>query len=283
MSFNSSQIITVSLIGLATAVGVAAATIQAGRMKQSQPPVAESPVSDENQSTITPANNSASRKPELSTPDNRGSESRKSASQTAKNSAIQSSSQVAGVSQQKAGPVIVTPPNSGCKITQAVVSDPNPPLNVRSKPQVSDSNVVGKLKNDTFVSIAEERDGWLRITDPVPGWIAKNRTESSCATVKQQINFLPGGDEAIVKGRIIGGGSHSYLIRATKGQRMTVKNRKQVFPSIFTPDGKLLAGDPNTQGTKTEWEGKVPVTGNYTFQLDSNFRGYEYEFSVRLR
>jgi hypothetical protein len=282
MSFTSGQIITISLIGVATSVGVAAATIQAGRMKQSPTPVAESPASGENPLAITPANNRASRKPELAEANTRASKSQKSASQFETTSTIQSS-QVAGVSQQKAGLAIITPPNSGCKISQAVVSDPNPPLNVRSKPQVSDSDVVGKLKNDTFVSVVQERDGWLRITDPVPGWIAKNRTESSCASVKQQINFLPGGDAAIVKGRIIGGGSHSYLIRATKGQTMTVKNRKQVFPSIFTPDGKLFAGDPNTQGTKTEWAGKMPVTGNYTFQLDSNFRGYEYEFSVRLQ
>lgn len=265
MPLTSGQIITVSLIGLATAVGVAAATVQAGWMKQSKSPVAGSQESGENAIALAPANNPGSGKPEIeATP------------------AIQSQS-VAGGSQPNAGPVVVTPPNSGCKISQAVVSDPNPPLNVRSNPQTSDSNVVGKLKNNTFVSVVEERDGWLRITDPVPGWIAKNRTESSCASVNQQINFLPGGNEAIVKGRIIGGGSHSYLIRATKGQTAIVRNRKQVFPSILTPDGKLLAGDPNTQDTKTEWVGKMPVTGNYTFQLDSNFRGYEYEFYVQVR
>jgi hypothetical protein len=282
MSFTSGQIITVSLIGLATAVGVAAATVQAGRMKQSNPSVVASPASDENEIALAPANNPGSGKPELAAANSRASKSQKSSSEIETTPAIQSPS-VAGVSQRKAGPIIVTPPNSGCKISQAVVSDPNPPLNVRSNPQVSNSNVVGKLKNNTFVSVVEERDGWLRISDPVPGWIAKNRTESSCAHFKHQINFLPGGNEAIVKGKIIGGGSHSYLIRATKGQTMTLKNRKQVFPSIFTPDGKLLAGDPNTQGTKSEWAGKMPVTGNYTFQLDSNFRGYEYEFSVKLR
>jgi hypothetical protein len=152
---------------------------------------------------------------------------------------------------------------------------------VRSSPQVSDSKIVGKLNNNTFVSVAEEQNGWLRITDP-PGWIAKNRTESSCSKVNQQINFLPGGDEAIVKGRIIGGGTHSYIIRAAKGQTMTVRTRKDVFPLIIAPGGKVLAGNPY-EGNETEWTGKVPVTGNYTLQLDSNFRGYEYEFSVKLR
>ncbi|MEG4851372.1 SH3 domain-containing protein [Microcoleus sp. B5-D4] len=279
MSFTKGQIITVSLAGVATAVGVAVATIQSGAMKQSHPPLAESPASTRNQ-IAGPTNNPESRQPEPLQAQTPAAESPKSPPQPAKTPAVQSSV-VAGVSGSKVEPVVVTPPNSGCKISMAVVSDPNPPLNVRSIPQVRGSQIVGKLKNNTFVSVAEEQNGWLRITDP-PGWIAKNRTESSCSNVNQQINFRPGGDEAIVKGRIIGGGSHSYRIRARKGQTMTVRNRKDVFPQIITPRGQLLAGEPY-QGNETEWTGKVPVTGNYTLQLDSNFRGYEYEFSVQVR
>ncbi|MEG4229737.1 SH3 domain-containing protein [Microcoleus sp. N9_B2] len=279
MSFTNIQIITVSLAGLATAVGVAVATIQSGAMKQSHLPLAESPASTRNQ-IAGPTNNPESRQPKSLQAQTPAVESPKSPPQPAKTPAVQSSL-VAGVSGRKVEPVVVTPPNSGCKISMAVVSDPNPPLNVRSIPQVRGSNIVGKLKNNTFVSVAEEQNGWLRITDP-PGWIAKNRTESSCSKVNQQINFLPGGDEAIVKGRIIGGGSHSYIIRAAKGQTMTVRNRKDVFPQIITPGGELLAGNPY-EGNETEWTGKVPVTGNYTLQLDSNFRGYEYEFLVQVR
>ena len=280
MSFTKGQIITVSLAGLATAVGVAAATIQSGAIEQSNPPFAQSPASTRNP-IAAPTNNPESRQPESLQAQTQAAESPKSQTQPAKTPALQSSL-VARVSQGTVGPVVVTPPNSGCKITQAVVSDPNPPLNVRSIPQLRGSTIVGKLKNNTFVSVAEEQNGWLRITDPVPGWIAKNRTESSCSNVNQQINFLPGGDEAIVKGRIIGGGSHSYRIMAAKNQTMTVRNRKDVFPQIITPGGQLLAGDPY-QANETEWSGKMPVTGNYTLQLDSNFRGYEYEFLVKLR
>ncbi|MEG5035384.1 SH3 domain-containing protein [Microcoleus sp. AT3-D2] len=279
MPFTKGQIITVSLAGVATAVGVAVATIQSGAMKQSHPPLAESPASTTNQ-IAGPTNNLESRQPEPLQAQTQAAQSPKSEPQPAKTPALQSSL-VAGVSGPKVEPVVVTPPNSGCKISQAVVSDPNPPLNVRSIPQVRGSNIVGRLKNNTFVSVVEEQNGWLRINDP-PGWIAKNRTESSCSNVNQQINFRRGGDEAIVKGRIIGGGTHSYIIRAAKGQTMTVRNRKDVFPQIITPGGKLLAGDAY-QGNETEWTGKVPVTGNYTLELNSNFRGYEYEFSVKLR
>ena len=280
MPFTSTQIIITGLAGLATAVGVAAATIQSGAIEQSNPPVAEAREAARNPISLVPANNPESRKPEPLQTQTQAAKSPPSQSQPAKTAALQPPL-IAGVSKPKVGPVVVTPPDSGCKISMAVVSDPNPPLNVRSIPQVNGSKIVGKLKNNTFVSVTQEQNGWLRITEP-PGWIAKNRTESSCPNVKQQINFLPGGDEAIVKGRIIGGGSHSYRIRAAKGQIMTVRNRKGVFPLILTQNGKSLTGD-NYTGNETEWTGKMPVTGNYTFELDSNFRGFEYEFWVKLR
>ena len=280
MSFTSTQIIITGLAGLATAVGVATATIQSGAMKQSNPPLAESPTTVINPIALVEANNPEPGQPEPLQAETQAPESPTSQSQPPNSVALQPSL-IAGVSQPKVGAVVVTPPNSGCKISMAIVSDPNPPLNVRSRPQVNGSKIVGKLKNNTFVSVAEEQNGWLRITEP-PGWVAKNRTESSCAKVNQQINFLPGGNEAIVKGRIIGGGSHSYKIRATKNQTMIVRNRKGVFPLILTQNGKSLTGD-NYTGNETEWTGKIPVTGNYTFELDSNFRGFEYEFFVRVR
>jgi Bacterial SH3 domain len=270
MSFTSTQMIVVGLAGIATAVGVASATIQSRSPQSLNPGISSLPV-----------NNLESQQAEFLTAKTSPIASSKSAPQPAKTPAVEASL-IAEVSKPKVEPVVVTPPNSGCKISMAVVNDPNPPLNVRSQPQVNGSKIVGKLKNNTFVSVAEEQNGWLRITEPVPGWIAKNRTESSCPTIKQQINFRSGGNQAIVKGRIIGGGTHSYQIRASKGQTMTVKNRKQVFPQIITPDGKLLAGDPY-KDNQTEWTGKMPVTGNYTLQLDSNFRGYEYEFLVQVR
>jgi predicted secreted protein len=229
------QIIVSVLAGLATAVGVASATIQ------SKPSVADT-------GSTTPA------KPLV---------------------------QIA-----KSDPIVITPPTEGCKITQARVADPNPPLNVRSSPQVANGNIVGKLNNGTFVSVAQEKNGWLQITDPVRGWVAKNRTESSCSQVSKRITFAPQGDSAIVRGRIIGGGSHSYIIRANKGQTMTVTVQKGALPFIYPPNDSSgrndLSGGGHYSG-KTSWTGKLPATGDYTLTLDSNYKGFEYEFLLRVK
>lgn len=229
------QIIVSALAGLATAVGVASATIQ------SKPSLADT-------DSTTPA------KPLV---------------------------QIA-----KSDPIVITPPTEGCKITQAIVADPNAPLNVRSSPQVANGNIVGKLNNGTFVSVAEERNGWFRITDPVGGWVAKNRTESSCSEVSQRITFAPQGDSAIVRGRIIGGGTHKYILGATKGQTMTLTVQKGALPFIFPPNDPYSRNDLSGGGHysgKTSWTGQLPATGDYTLTLDSNYKGFEYEFLVRLK
>jgi hypothetical protein len=262
MSFQPSQFIIAGLAGLSTAFGVACATIQSptGVNASEQSPQASNP----------PVSSPVA-KPQA--------ESNPVSAVTADKPA---SPAVDIAASSKPQPVVVSPPDSGCKISMALVNDPNPPLNVRDRPQLNDSKIIGNLKNNSFVSVSDEQNGWLKITDPVAGWITKNRTKSSCPNVKQRISFNPGGTEAIVKGEHIGGGSHSYLINATKGQRITLRNHQQFLPFILTPDGKLLAQPRELEG-KTEWTGTIPVTGDYTLQLDSNYKGYEYNFSVELK
>ncbi|MGB3513770.1 MAG: SH3 domain-containing protein [Microcoleaceae cyanobacterium] len=184
---------------------------------------------------------------------------------------------------EKSTPGMIRPPTSGCKIVMAIVDDPEPPLNIRSSPKVTEGNIIGQLNNNTFVSVVDEQSGWLRITEPVTGWVAKNRTRSSCAKVDMTITFPPTGDVATVKGEIIGGGSHSYRVRVIQGQTVTVRSYGDVFPTIIGPDGQVIAGDPYTEGNRTEWTGVLPVSGVYTLQLDSNFRGFEYEFLVEIQ
>ncbi|OZH52128.1 hypothetical protein AFK68_26390 [Hydrocoleum sp. CS-953] len=178
---------------------------------------------------------------------------------------------------QKSSPVVITPPTSGCKIVTAIVDDPESPLNVRRSPEVKQGNIVGQLNNNAFVSVTDEQSGWLQISNPVTGWVAKNRTRSTCASVDKTITFSPENDTAIVRGEIIGSGSHNYRVRMIQGQSLSIKNSGDVFPTIIGPDGKFMAVEGNE-----EWTGIMAVSGVYTLQLDSNLRGYEYEFSVLI-
>ncbi len=66
-----------------------------------------------------------------------------------------------------------------CLLGVRIVADLQSPLNVRSRPSVN-AEIVGKLDNDTRVSVLKEEKGWLQIAQPVTGWVAANRTEPIC-------------------------------------------------------------------------------------------------------
>lgn len=50
---------------------------------------------------------------------------------------------------------------------------------MRSLPNIK-SESVGKLDNGTAVTSVTEQNGWIQISDPVQGWIAKSRTRRVC-------------------------------------------------------------------------------------------------------
>jgi N-acetylmuramoyl-L-alanine amidase len=59
----------------------------------------------------------------------------------------------------------------------AVVNDPEPPLNVRSGAGTT-YPAIGQLNNGTSLEIVEDnRAGWVRISSPIKGWVAKRYTQ----------------------------------------------------------------------------------------------------------
>ena len=58
------------------------------------------------------------------------------------------------------------------------VSDPNPPLNVRSGPGAS-YDIVGRLDNGTALTVIGDEGNWLKISKPVQGYVHKDLTKSS--------------------------------------------------------------------------------------------------------
>jgi Bacterial SH3 domain len=68
------------------------------------------------------------------------------------------------------------------KVCQTLVADPSPPVNLRSSPVVAPDNTVKQLPNGTQLTITDESEGWLKVSQPTPGWIYQELTVTSCLT-----------------------------------------------------------------------------------------------------
>jgi hypothetical protein len=164
---------------------------------------------------------------------------------------------------------------SSCKILMAIVKDDNPPLNVRAQPDVT-SPIVGTVTDGTFVSVQQEQSGWLQIAQPA-GWIAKSKTASQCGQKVEQVSFGAGQTSATLSDEFLGAGNHQYKLALSQGQTLTITGAVGPMPAVIAPNGKYLVGLDEASGT---WATKLPSTGEYTLEMDSNFRGYKYEFTI---
>lgn len=168
-----------------------------------------------------------------------------------------------------------------CKISMAKVNDPDSPLNVRSTPDTTRKNIVGALENNRFVTVIKEQNGWFEISDPTRGWIAKSRTESNCNTKIERVQFAKGQDSVTIRDRFIGTGTHTYRLNLAKGQKLSViSDAKGLMPVIFAPNKMQISPIANNQD---QWSGTLAASGDYQFQLDSNYKGYRYSFQVQVR
>lgn len=201
----------------------------------------------------------------------------------------QAPTQPAQTTAQRAAPANVPPAagqpqasNPNCQISNAKINDPNPPTNIRSSPEVKPNNIVGKVENGRVLRVLSEKNGWFQIEEPAKGWISKTVTETECSQKQQPITFPPNRNSTTISGRFIGTGTHKYTFKANQGQTLTVTSLKGSFPAIFGPNEKYLGGDPNAANSPP-WTGKLPATGEYSLVLESNFKGYDYQFSVQLK
>jgi len=169
-----------------------------------------------------------------------------------------------------------------CLVRMARVNDPEPPLNVRSQPSTTEGQIVGQVKNGTYVTVVQEQDGWFQIEIPIKGWISKARTDSGCNQKVEQVKFPATGGRVEIRDRFIGTGNHVYRIAVQAGQTLTVTRQQGPFPVISAPDRTPLAGTDSNE-ERPRWSGKLTQGGNYTIELQSNFRGYQYGFAIELQ
>ncbi|NEP26220.1 SH3 domain-containing protein [Moorena sp. SIO3I6] len=56
------------------------------------------------------------------------------------------------------------------------VYDKEPPLNVRVGPGIQ-YRKIGELENETSITVVNFKRGWLKVSKPLTGWVAENRTK----------------------------------------------------------------------------------------------------------
>lgn len=261
MKFNVSALVLVGAASLAVAMGV---TLAVKQTTQSPPIAVETPASVASpQSPEVPAATSTSTT-EPSTV--------LTAEQPSTQPSVPASPEASSVSRKL----------ELCTVRMAIVNDPQPPLNVRSAPSTTADNVVGQIKNGTMVTVVDEQNGWLQIATPMRGWVAKNRTENGCNQKLERISLGDGRGTVPIKDRFIGTGDHRYVINVSQGQTLTITRDRGPFPSLIAPDGTRLVDGPMNE-KRESWTGKLTQTGEYTLELESNFRGYRYSFLVEVK
>ena len=199
----------------------------------------------------------------------------------------------------RSAPGSALPVRENCRIFQFRVKDPEPPLNIRSSPEIHPDNVIATIPNGRIGAIVAEQNGWFKIAwsdasnQQQEGWIAANRTEYSCNEFMETVTTFP----FPLVGRLVGAGSHQYGVELRKGQTLVLRPDRQTnepsllyWPTAITgPDipGRT-PGVPNSYGNwwrkpgdtatpePSEWRWTAKESGRYIISYDSNYKGYSY-------
>ncbi len=163
-------------------------------------------------------------------------------------------------------------------VSMAIIAAKGPPITVHSSPHETPDNVLGTLANGTFVAIAQAQADWWEITEPAHGWIPKRATQSAYSHKVEQVEL--GGQTLTICDRFIGTGNHQYRVLAQAGQTLTVIHLAGPSPRLLSPSGRQQC-PINDKRDRRIFE--LTTSGEYTLELESNFRGYDYGFTVALR
>lgn len=214
-----------------------------------------------------------------------------------------------GIATVAAAPVFGTPvagearsSQANCRIYYLRVNDPAPPLNVHSTPESAADNVIATLPNGALALILQEQDGWFKIAlrnkqlQNKTGWIKADRTEYGCNLFAEPVQ-----PPFVMRGRLIGTGSHKYIIELKSGQTLLIRPQRPTDASVgfYWPSAVIgpdisgrQAGVPNAYGNwwrkpgdttspePSEWRWTSENGGIYEVCYESNFKGFVYGPSV---
>lgn len=191
------------------------------------------------------------------------------------------------------------PSRENCRIAYFRVNGPEPPLYVRSSPEVKPDNILSGLPNRWIGHIMAKKDGWFQIQlKDSTGWVMANRTEYGCNYFSEPIAETP---YTIPGSRLVGVGTHTYELELKKGQLLIIRpeppeneNAFRDWPtSVGGPGIRSRAeGVPNpytlwwrktgnaTAAEPAEWRWRVTQSGRYRIFYESNFKGFSYGSSI---
>lgn len=157
----------------------------------------------------------------------------------------------------------VIPLPANCTVT---VNDPNPPLNVRSSPEIAPDNIVATVENGTILSVLGVQGKWLQLQSP-EGWVSKNLTQQVCQLTPKRVRFAPGAISTVLSQTLNQHDRQPFLLNAQAQQTMTVRLTDGAVESqVLDPQGNLIAqANPQTPVDETV----LPLTGDYTITIES--------------
>lgn len=150
---------------------------------------------------------------------------------------------------------------------QVIVNDPNPPLNIRSSPEIKPSNIVTTIDNGTTLSVLGSQEGWLKIKAPTSGWVSEKLTQRVCQQPAQRVRFSSGETGTVLAQTLSPHDQQPFLLNAQAQQTLTVQlSTGAVDVQVLDPQGRLIAQvdrqTPSAQAT-------LPLAGDYTITVEN--------------
>ena len=100
----------------------------------------------------------------------------------------------------------------------------------------------------------------------------------------KRVRFAKGRTSTIIKGAVVRGEVHNYILGAKEGQTMIVHITSREKNAVFTVyfSGKQEAvGDDATE--TTDWQGILPADNNYVIEVGSTRGNATYTLEVTIR
>ena len=98
---------------------------------------------------------------------------------------------------------------------------------------------------------------------------------------KKRIKFPSGRTTVILKGKATVDTSQVYVLRARKGQQMTLhltSPNKNAMCTLFPPVGNPTGETSNV----TDWSGELPQTGDYEIWVSAKKEGRDGSFTLEV-